>query len=467
MQYKGDKMKPIPTIQLIMILLFAFFLSACGGGGSTDASAVSSTASSDAVTFSSDGSYNNDDDDDENDNTPTPPPTGIVPPTGIIPPVQSVSNGLENWKKPRVYAVVSAEPVCNQDKVFSLRPHSTSIATRFVDYTATPIEPQGYTLRATQSRDPNISIPLTYDTTTKKWINNCAPVTYVDKKDIYPSYWVEAVNDANGSVVTKDRIAMYDGGTDNCMACHASNSEYPLAYAKTGAANLTDPEADFKTNILRKHDEKHPTALGDYLTQLQAKGLNYNPAGLDATAQMMKVSCTDCHGINGVQGSGFKTVPSLTNAIHDVHANVSEPNIAGANNCLTCHPGETITKTFNGKIVHPFTAQWADEDGHGNWTENMGAESCTLCHGRDLKGTKISNNTSCYKCHGQEWDTPMIGTKTIPTNNTIGVTLIDTINTYDYDNDYDDDYDDEEDDDEEDDDEEDDDEEDDDEEDDD
>ncbi len=354
---------------------------------------------------------------------PTPTPTPM--------PTRGMSNGLENWKQPRVYAKVDAQPACNQDKIFSLRPHNTSINTRFVDYTSTPMHPEGHTLRATQTRNANDSIPLTYDATTKTWKNDCAPITYVDKKDIYPSYWVEAVNDANGSVVTKDRITVYDGGTDNCMACHASNSGYPLAYAKNNPANLADPEADYKTNILRKHDEEYPNVANKYMTQLQAKGLNYNPAGLEATSKTMKVSCTDCHGINAVQGSGFKTVPSLTNAIHDLHANLSEPNIAGANNCLTCHPGETISKTFNGKIVHPFTAQWADEDGHGNWTENRGAASCTLCHGPDLRGTKISNNTSCYKCHGKEWNTPQIGTKPVPTNNgkILGTTLSSIVNS--------------------------------------
>ncbi|MDQ7047489.1 MAG: hypothetical protein Q9M39_07660 [Sulfurovum sp.] len=343
--------------------------------------------------------------------TPTPiTPTPITPTTGIY-------NGLESWKKPRIYARVEAKPECNQDKVFSLRPHNTSINARFVDYTSTPIHPEGHTLRVTQARNAKDSIPLTYDATSKTWKKDCTPITYVDKKDIYPSYLVEAVNDANGSVVTKDRITVYDSGTDNCMACHASNSGYPLAYAKTGAVNLADSEADYKTNILRKHDEKYPNVVNNYMIQLQAKGLNYNAAGLEATSRTMKVSCTDCHGINAVPGSGFKTVPSLTNAIHDLHANISEPNIAGANNCLTCHPGETITKTFNGKIVHPFTAEWRDEDGHGEWSEDRGAESCTLCHGADLRGTKISNNISCYRCHGQEWSTPRIGTKSISTNN--------------------------------------------------
>ncbi|QOR61824.1 hypothetical protein ACM66Z_10460 [Sulfurovum sp. ST-21] len=328
--------------------------------------------------------------------TPTPTPTPMPPPVGM-------NNGLHDWRAPRVYARVNANPVCNQDKIFSLRPYHTSIDTRFVDYTSTPMYPEGYTLKAVQARNSNVTVDLQYDTAAKKWIHECVPVTYVDKKDIYPSYWVEAVSDANGTVVTKDRIIMYDSGTNNCMVCHASNSKYPLAYAKTGPANLADPEEDYKINILRKHDEEYPDAVQNYLTQLQAVGKDYNPAGLEETSKTMRVSCTDCHGINAVQGSGFSTVPSLTNAIHDLHANLSEPNITGANNCLTCHPGETIAKTFNGDIVHPFTSQWRDEDGHGKWVEDNGVVSCTLCHGKDLRGTKIANNVSCYDCHGKEW----------------------------------------------------------------
>ena len=335
---------------------------------------------------------------------------------------------LEDWRKPRIYAKGAVIASCNQDKVFSLRPHKDSIEARLVDFTlgttADAIHPSGYTLRATQARDSNSVIPLTFDSATKKWTASCAPIVYKDKTDIYPAYWIEAVSDANGSVVTKDKITLYDGGTDNCMACHASNSQYPLAYASSGPANLADPEEDFKTNILRKHDEKHPDAVSKLQTQLQAKGLSYNTAGLAETAKTMRVSCTDCHGINGVQGSGLSNVPALTNAIHRVHANLSEPNIMGANNCLTCHPGETIAKTFNGMIVHPFTAAWRSEDGHGEWADNMGVESCTLCHGRNLQGTQISNNVSCYKCHGKEWNDPVIGTWT-PTSGTLSSVISD------------------------------------------
>jgi len=335
---------------------------------------------------------------------------------------KNVYNALEDWRKPRLFAKSTSNTICNKAKVFMLRPHATTIQAKFVDFTSQDIYPSGYRIRATQVKNPNIKVDLEYDTITKRWKKECVPVTYVNKNDIYPAYWVEAINDSNGSVVTRDKVIIYDDGTKNCMACHASNSQDALAYANT-PANLADPETDFKVNILRIHDKKHNTTL-------------------ENKSKTAVVSCTSCHGINGVQGSGKKNLPALTNAIHAVHANLKEPNIMGATNCLTCHPGETISKTFNGKVMHELSRFWRSEDGHGEWTEKNGAVSCTLCHGLDLRGTKISNNTSCYKCHGREWNTPIIGV-----NSLNGQTLADFVNNDDNNNDNDNDNDDDDDDD--------------------
>ncbi|QOP43074.1 hypothetical protein FJR45_03535 [Sulfurimonas sediminis] len=371
----------------IFLSFLVIFLSACG----------TTEDDTQSVTVSSESSSSSDDNYDYY--TPTQPP--VVSPPLMQP--ASVTTGLNDWRKPRVYAKTKILDSCNGESVFSLRPHKNTLEAIFVDYTMPTIYPDGYSLIAVQTRDTTFSIPLQYNSATHKWSKECATVKYVDKNDIYPTYLIRAVNDANGSIVTEEKVVMFDGGTENCKACHASNSAYPLAYPSSGAVNLADAEADYKTNILALHDQKHPNAVSGLLSLLEAKGKMYDTAGLVATSQSTRVTCTDCHGINAVQASGFKNVPALTNAIHDVHANLSEPNITGPNNCLTCHPGETITKTFNGKIVHPFTDAWKDEDGHGEWSENNGVSSCTLCHGMDLRGTKISNNVSCYKCHGKEW----------------------------------------------------------------
>ncbi|WP_297441039.1 hypothetical protein [Sulfurimonas sp.] len=342
-------------IKLLTVALFSYLFTGCGGGDTTNT-----------------------------ETTPT-----VTTPT--VMPTQA--NKLNTWYTPRVFAKSLANSSCNQDKVFSLRPHQNSIKARLVDFSIPGSHPTGYRLYAKQVRDPNIAFELSYDTTLKQYVKECSSVSYVDKKDIYPTYWIEAV-DANNSVVTRDKVTLYDGGDQNCIACHASTSEYPLAYG-SNPANNPDPEVDFKTNILRIHDQKHNTTLEQKVNNGEV------------------VSCTSCHGINGVMLSGQKKYPSLTNALHKVHVNLSEPNLVGAQNCLTCHSGETIQKTFSGKIVHPFTDLWKDEDGHGEWVESNGAASCTLCHGMDLRGTQISNNVSCYKCHGQEWKTPQIGTTTL------------------------------------------------------
>ncbi|MDQ7067940.1 MAG: hypothetical protein Q9M40_08185 [Sulfurimonas sp.] len=333
-----------------------------------------------------DDEENDDIDDDDYYETPitqTSPSTTTTPvfttPTTVV---SGERNGLHVWNKPRVFAKSLSVTTCNGDKIFSLRPHQNTLKARLVDFTATNVYLSNYKVQAVNVRNPNAVLDLTYDSASKQYLNECANVTYVDKKDIYPSYWVQAV-DVNGSVVTRDKVTMYDGGDQNCIVCHASTSQYPLAYG-TNPANNIDSEVDYKTNILRIHDTKHGTGL----EQMASNGV---------------VSCTSCHGMNGVVSSGQKNYPTLTNAMHRVHVNQSEPNMIGSQNCLTCHPGETIQKTFTGNIVHPFTSLWRSEDGHGEWAENNGVTSCKLCHGMDLRGTQISNNTSCYQCHGQEW----------------------------------------------------------------
>ncbi len=374
---------------ILTILLLSLFLVGCGGGGG------SSDAQSDKTAVNS-NEDNYDEDNDDEDKVVTDPITPIdILKTNFV---------LYDWRKPRVYAVSKSDPSLNNDKIFSLRPHKTTISVKLVDYTkSSGINPANYTLRAVHTKDADTEILLSYDYSLEKWIKNGATVRYFDKKDIYPSYRIEAIDKNSGAVIAKDKIVLYDGGTNNCATCHASNSNYPLAYANN-PANLADFEEDYKTNILRVHDFNYPDAVNNTLIALQEKGINYyNTSGLEATSKTNKITCTNCHGINGVQGSGLRTVRSLTNAIHKVHTNKSEPNTVGSQNCMTCHPGDTINKAFNGKIVHSFSSFWKDEDGHGEWVDNYGTLSCTLCHGTDLKGTDISGKVSCYDCHGKEW----------------------------------------------------------------
>ncbi|EDM23780.1 hypothetical protein [Caminibacter mediatlanticus] len=284
---------------------------------------------------------------------------------------------------------------CTQEQVFTLLGSKRTVKAMVFDVNSfTELNSTSVSLEK-----ENFSKNLIYNTQTKKYELNCIDLVYTNRADIYPRYNV-VLNE--GNITIKKTISLFDNkATNNCMSCHASNSGFNLALPST-PANLNDAEMDFKTNILRLHDERHPTAVKDNLLALQKKGKNYNEAGLEATSKTMIVSCVDCHGSNAISNSGLKNVPSLTKALHSVHTNVNDVKQFGIK-CLTCHGGDTIPKMFNGKVMHPLDASWKDEDGHGEFVENNGPVSCTLCHGVDLKGSNLSNGVSCYKCHGNEW----------------------------------------------------------------
>jgi hypothetical protein len=103
---------------------------------------------------------------------------------------------------------------------------------------------------------------------------------YDDKgtKNFYPMMRLTARN-SSGTALAFTDIVLPVSDEMNCLACHASGST-STARPAAGWAFLTDPEKDYKRNVLRLHDEReanNPT----FRNALAKVGLNL--AGLSAT----------------------------------------------------------------------------------------------------------------------------------------------------------------------------------------
>ena len=92
----------------------------------------------------------------------------------------------------------------------------------------------------------------------------------------------------------------------HCDTCHATGS------GREPGGSLARPEL----NILATHDDEEGTNL-----------INSRP-----------VLCANCHSSNALGKPGVSGVPSLSNAMHDQHAEAVPDTLDG---CYSCHPGPT------------------------------------------------------------------------------------------------------------------------------
>jgi len=189
--------------------------------------------------------------------------------------------------------------------------------------------------------------PMDYDNNWHWFIAEGIPVTpYMDSgnKNFYPMVKVVA-KDKNGNILATTRTVLPVSDEMTCIECHGSNSGYTDAQPSSGWENDPDPEKDYRWNILKLHDEKHD--ISAYLSDLQAKGYNYQPSLYQTAKSGTPVLCSACHKSNALPGSGIDGIPPLTQAIHSKHANVTDPqtglrlnDIANRGSCYKCHPGE-------------------------------------------------------------------------------------------------------------------------------
>lgn len=192
----------------------------------------------------------------------------------------------------------------------------------------------------------------------------------------------------------------------NCRLCHASGA---------GLAARPDPDwewhpvpaKDYRFNILRLHDQIRFQAMpAAYSNVLAAAG--YNTQGLYASVVKSgrPILCAICHLSEAVPGSGQPGVPPLTEAVHGLHAGVTDPatghllgNALNRAACYRCHPGAE-TRCLRGAMGRAvdITGQLAIQcqDCHGpmatvastNRTGWLNEPNCQACH----TGDAVSNN---------------------------------------------------------------------------
>jgi len=255
----------------------------------------------------------------------------------------------------------------------------------------------GLTGLKTPSRTPQ---PMSFNKTHQWWEAEGLPLTpYNDDgtKNYYPMVKVVA-KDSSGKVLSTVNTVLPVSDEMDCKRCHASNSA-PAGKPTQGWVNNGDPEKDFKLNVLRLHDERMPNAVRDNLTALQAKGYNYNSAGLEATVTAgTPILCAACHASNALPGTGVTGIKPFTQAIHAYHSHVVDPNTNLSLNssqnrgaCYSCHPGAE-TKCLRG-------AMGDATDGAGN-----NVMQCQSCHGNmaavgSSKRKGWLDEPNCQACH--------------------------------------------------------------------
>ncbi len=243
--------------------------------------------------------------------------------------------------------------------------------------------------------------PLHFNTTHQWWEAEGIPITpYNDDgtKNYYPLVKVTA-KDSAGNLLATAKVVLPVSDEMDCKRCHASNSLSPKAKPNGGWVNDTDPEKDFKFNVLRLHDERMPNAVKDHITSLKAKGYDYNVTGLEATARAgTPILCAACHSSNALPGTGVDNIKPFTTAIHSYHANVIDPYTNLAMNdstnrgaCYACHPGAQ-TKCLRG-------AMGDAKDANGQNTIQ-----CQSCHGKmshvgDSNRKGWLDEPNCQACH--------------------------------------------------------------------
>lgn len=250
-----------------------------------------------------------------------------------------------------------------------------------------------------QSQTPRA---LSYDAEYNWWIAEGIPVSPRNDDDSYNMYPMVKVvaRDNSGNRLAETTAVLPVSDEMDCRKCHSSTSGYDDAKPTAGWVNLSDGEKDYKFNILRLHDEKFPGAVSDHTSSLSAKGWNYNSAGLETTASNgTPVLCASCHLSNALPGTGVNDISSLTQAIHEKHADVTDPDnstvtlndSANRNACYLCHPGATTQclRGAMGKAKNP--------DG----TNKM---QCQSCHGVMSAVGSASRDgwldqPNCQSCH--------------------------------------------------------------------
>ncbi len=239
---------------------------------------------------------------------------------------------------------------------------------------------------------------MTFDASRNWFIAEGIPITPYDdsgKKNPYPMMKVTA-RDASGSLLASTRIVLPVSDEMDCRTCHASGSPID-ARPSAGWVYDPDPERDYRLNVLRIHDDAAKSSPA-YGPALAAAG--YDAAGLYATVTVRRkpVLCAACHSSEALPGSGQPGIPSLTRAVHSLHAGVTDPtngqplgSSANRSACYRCHPGSE-TKCLRGAM------------GAATAADGSMLMQCQSCHG-GMAAVGASTRTgwfdepTCQQCH--------------------------------------------------------------------
>lgn len=187
-------------------------------------------------------------------------------------------------------------------------------------------------------------------------------------KNYYPLMRLVARNSSNRVLATAD-VVLPVSDEMACSACHASGSITDSRAMPSQLAFNSDPDKDYKLNILQLHDDRQGTHL--------------------MTSQ--PVLCASCHGSNALGTKG--TAKPLTQVLHTKHAAVIETGAEATREaCYNCHPG-SVTKCLRGAMGN---AGMQCQNCHGSMAE-VGASTrrgwldepgCENCH----TGTAVKNS---------------------------------------------------------------------------
>lgn len=283
--------------------------------------------------------------------------------------------------------------------------NSSSInKTNFWDYDlplfGTDLAPEvGLTGNPTASYTP---APLTWNDTFKWYEATGIPIMPIDdnmKDNYFPMVKVTA-KDSSGKAIATSNAVLPVSSEINCFTCHASTTGSAAARPAAGWVDLTtNPERDWRLNILRLHDEKN--AGPDYAALLTRMGFG-NSLESSAITNGKPILCDTCHnsnalavwGINGETG-----ISNMTAAIHNRHAETILPgttqtldSIGTRSSCYNCHPGQK-TECLRGAMGNPVNAATGKH-----------VMECQSCHGSMATVGKAARNgwfdmPTCQSCH--------------------------------------------------------------------
>ena len=129
--------------------------------------------------------------------------------------------------------------------------------------------------------------PMSFDPLFNTFVTEGIPITPYDdsgRKNFYPMMHLVARDSLNNILATTDIVLPVSDEMD-CRACHGSDTG-PAAQPGSGWVRDSNPERDYRLNILRLHDELNSTSPR-YPAALSAAG--YDSRGLYANVESLVV----------------------------------------------------------------------------------------------------------------------------------------------------------------------------------